>query len=143
MKPLRTQPFFGYAVKLLPTSSLLEQAIAEYLGMRLHKEPSLQMKVWEACIDELVSGMRIDKSTKIEKPRQRHINAQTSQTTVGDLIYMFQVATLRGWNHVYFTKAQDTQWNNISYYQDPYWHKLVSTPSSRKELYVILYGTEG
>lgn len=142
MKPMRTQPFFRYAIERLPANSQLEQAVAEYLGMRLHKNPQLHPKVWEACIDELIAGMRIDPRTKQEKPKQRIVGTVKSQTTVGDLIYLFKTATMRGWNHVYFTSDQDTKWNNMSYYQDPYWHKLVSEPHTKKQLEEILNGTD-
>lgn len=141
MRPLRTQPFFKYATDRLPADSTLEQAIAEYLGMRLHKDPTMHPKVWEACIDELVAGMRINTKTKQEKPRQRVIGSKSSSCTVGDLIYLFQVATLRGWNHVYFTREQDASWNNISYYQDPYWQKLKKDPATRQRLEELLNGT--
>lgn len=142
MKPLRTQPFFQYATERLPADSNLHQAIAEYLGMRLHKDPHLHVKVWEACIDELVAGMRIDVKTKQQKGRYRTIGAKVPTTTVNDLIYLFQVATSRGWNHVYFTQDQDASWCNMSYYQDPYWHKLTVDQATRKQLEDILDGTE-
>ena len=142
MKPLRTQPFFQYATERLPADSRLQQAIAEYLGMRLHKDPHLQVKVWEACIDELIAGMRIDVKTKEVKGRYRTVGARVLPTTVNDLIYLFQVATSREWNHVYFTKDQDASWCNMSYYQDPYWHKLIVDQNTRKQLEEILYGSE-
>lgn len=141
MKPLRTQPFFKYATERLPADSHLEQAIAEYLGMRLHKDPTLHPKVWEACIDELVAGMRIDVKAGSAKPRQRVIGKQCTDHLIPDLIYLFQVATLRGWNHIYFTKEQDADWNNISFYQDPYWYRLTKNPSSRTILEEVLNGT--
>lgn len=134
MKPLRTQPFFKYATDRLPADSGLNQAIAEYLGMRLHKNPALHPKAWEACIDELVAGMRIDTASKEIKPRQRMVGKKPIDSLIPDLIYLFQVATLRGWNHVYFTREQDADWSNISFYQDPYWRKTIKDPESKKIL---------
>lgn len=143
MKPLRTQPYFKYAIDRLPTSSKLEQAIAEYLGMRLDRDPQMHPKVWEACIDELVSGMRIDVRTKEVRPRKRIIGSTTTdgKHLVDDLIYLFNVATNRGWNHVYFTSQQDANWNNLSFYQDPHWSKITRDPETRKRLEMILNGT--
>lgn len=141
MKPMRTQPFFKYATDRLPADSGLEQAIAEYLGMRLHKDPAMHPKVWEACIDELVAGMRINVKTGSVKPKQRTIGYQPVNHLIPDLIYLFQVATFRRWNHIYFTQEQDADWNNMSFYQDPYWHRLVKNPESRKILEDILNGT--
>lgn len=140
MKPMRTNPYYKYAIEKLPADSKLENAIAQYLGMRLHKEPSLHPKVWEACIDELVAGMGIDVKQKAQKPKQRVIGSKKNTHTIGDLIYMFEVATQRGWNHVYFSKQQDTEWSNISFYQDPYWSKLKKDPKTRKELEENLNG---
>ena len=142
MKPLRIQPYFNYAKEHLPVSSALEQAIAEYLGMRLHKDPSMHPKVWEACIDEIVAGMKIDVKTRQVKPRHRVIGATTTdgKHLINDLIYLFNVATSRGWNHVYFTAQQDANWNNVSFFQDPYWSKLTHDPKTRKRLEMILNG---
>lgn len=141
MKPMRTQPYFNYAKEQLPTDSKLEQAIAEYLGMRLHKNPQLDPKVWESCIDELRVGMRIDIKTQTVRPRQRVIGGKTNKShLINDLIYLFNVATNRGWNHVYFTPEQDAGWSNIAYYQDPYWSNYIKNPKTRKKLEVILDG---
>lgn len=140
MKPMRTQPYFKYAVDRLPASSELAQAISEYLGMRLHKDGSLHPKIWEACIDELVAGMRIDKATLQAKPKTRVIGAQPTSALIPDLIYLFQTATLRRWNHVYFTQQQDADWNNISFYQDPYWSRITRDANLMKILQEELDG---
>lgn len=143
MKPLRTQPYFKYATDRLPTSSRLEQAIAEYLGMRLGKNPTMHPKIWEACIDELIAGMRIDVKTKNVKPHKRVIGKTTTdgEHLINDLIYLFNVATSRGWSHVYFTNQQDHNWSNLSYYQDPYWSKMTHDPATRKRLEDMLDGS--
>lgn len=141
MKPMRTQPFFKYAIERLPADSHLEQAVAEYLGMRLNKDPTLHPKVWEACIDELIAGMRIDVKSRSTRPKQRVVGKQPANYLIPDLIYLFQVATLRGWNHVYFTQEQDTDWSNMSFYQDPYWYRLTRDKESRRILEEVLNGT--
>lgn len=141
MKPMRTQPYFNYAKDHLPTSSQLEQAVAEYLGMRLHKNPHLSPKEWEVCIDELVAGMKIDVKTGTVKSKYRVVGHKTdSSHLIGDLIYLFNVAASRGWNHVYFTPQQDAMWSNMSFYQDPYWSKWVKDPKTKKKLEEILDG---
>lgn len=125
MKPMRTQPYFKYAMDNLPASSELAQAVAEYLGMRLHKDNSMHAKVWEACIDELVKGMRLDKMTSSVRSKTRVIGSTPIESVIPDLIYLFQTATLRRWNRVFFTRQQDADWNNVSFYQDPYWSRVV------------------
>lgn len=142
MKPLRTQPYFKYAIEHLPADSRIDKAVAEYLGMRLHKDPHLHPKVWEACIDEFVEGMGIDVNTKEPKPRKRVIGKKKDTHTIDDIVYLFNVATSREWNHVYFTRQQDADYSNISFYQDPYWSKIKKDPKIRKELEESLNGTD-
>lgn len=139
MKQMRTQPYFKYAIDRLPADSRVEEAVAEYLGMRLSKNPNLQPKIWEACIDELVAGMRLTVSLK-NKTKLRKIGEKKDELKIPDLLYRLQVATSRGYNHIYFTYEQDADWNNISYYQDPYWTKLKK--EKHKILEEILNGSE-
>lgn len=142
MKVSRAQPYYNYAISNLPASSELAEAVAEYLGMRLGKDPMLHPKIWERCIDELVTAMNLKPTATAKKAGSRRlIGLNKSPTVIQDIIYMFQVATVRSWNHVYFTSQQDAEWNNISYYQDPYWQKAKR--EHQELLEEELYGTDG
>jgi len=135
VKPMRTQPFFKYATDKLPVDSDLHNAIALYLGMRLAKNKNMTLAEWAEAIDGLVTAMRL-----LPKSEKSRIKPQ-ALPLVTDIIYMFHVAAHRGWNHVYFTREQDYDWGNISYYQDIYWQQTVK--EHRQVLEEELYGTAG
>ena len=134
MKPMRTQPYWAYATKALPSDSALLQVVSEYLGMRLHKNPNLHPKDWESCIDEVCRAFEIEPKTGQDKPRQRTIGKPKRPNLIPDLIYMFQVATSRKLIHVYMTPERDAAWNNMSFWQDPYWCRIVKNPETRNIL---------
>lgn len=130
------QPYFGYALQKLPKDDQLAHCIAEYLYMRITKNPQLSIGEWKACIDELADVCEIMKTTKSTvKPKVRKIN-QKPAMSVHDLCYLFMTATKRKWNHIYFTKEQDSVYEqqNFSFYQDPYWQSLKNNPEMRKIL---------
>lgn len=135
MKPMRTQPYYSYAISKLPSDSRIENAVAEYLGMRLSKDIALSPKVWNACIDELVVALGLDVESDTKR-KARKLQIAKEVATVADIIYMLEVATARKWNHIYFTRDQDIMWDNISYYQDPYWRKCVK--GHKKEMMEVL-----
>ena len=142
--------YLNYAKSKLPTgSSKLDNAVRAYLDFRLSKNPPITVKAWEVVIDEVVAGLHLEQPAvasgrgKSQGTRKRVINANKDASQVDELIYLFQVATIRKWNHVYFTPSQDAMWNNMSYYQDPYWNKLINDNSSRKLLREVLDGEPG
>lgn len=148
------EPFWSIAMKLLPANSHLMEAVSEYLYMRIQKNPQLSVAEWEDCIQELLNEFCV------KNPDGTEFNSQTNQKQKSksrlarslvanskpalyaqDLAYYFIVATRRKWNHVYFTKEQDWEYtDNISFYQDPYWQRMVNDPEIRKQLEAELNG---
>lgn len=136
MPESRQQPYYGYAIKKLPKDEKLAHLIAEYLHVRISKNPQLSMGEWQACIDELETVFTLpNQCLKDDKPKMRQIKKKP-EISVTELRYLFMVAIARKWNHVYFSREQDMAWErqNFSYYQDPYWQKLKNDPESRKIL---------
>lgn len=125
--------YMSAAQGVLPWTTEMVKAVKDYLDMRFKKDANFSLAAWQECLEELVSGLQLKKYAvqgRISKHNPHELSAQ--------ITYLFQVATNRRWNHVYFTPEQDASWNNISYYQDPYWHKAVNEPDTRAELEEIL-----
>lgn len=138
------EPYWSHAITKLPKDSVLMQRVSEYLYMRLFKNPKLSIGEWDECIDELVNVFDLQTNTKKGKKDTKVRKLVTKQkVTVDELCYFFQVATSRKWNHVYFTKEQDRMYDNMSFYQDPYWQKLINDVEKRKILEEELNGTSG
>lgn len=134
MSESRQQPYFNYALKHLPKDDRLAHCVAEYLYMRLSKNKQLSVSDWESCIDELVNAFDVQSQGKVPKTTVRRLETRKPKISVSDLCYLFMTATKRKWNHVYFTKEQDMMYDNISFYQDPYWQKLIHDPKTRQRL---------
>lgn len=135
------EPFWSIAMKLLPADSHLMEAVSEYLYMRIQKNPQLSVADWEACLNELIRAFVVPvKASDIrliarQKKAQKTDNKPKLSIQTQDLTYYFIVATRRKWNHVYFTKEQDLEYsNNINFYQDIYWQRLINDPETRKML---------
>lgn len=135
------EPFWSIAMKLLPADSHLMEAVSEYLYMRIQKNPQLSVADWEACLKELIQAFVVPvKASDIrliarQKKAQKTDNKPKLSIQTQDLTYYFIVATRRKWNHVYFTKEQDMEYsNNINFYQDIYWQRLINDPETRKML---------
>lgn len=124
--------YMSYAIEKLPKNSQLVQAVEEYLKMRLHKNSHLSQSEWNGCIDELLSMVEIPDSNA-RNTRVRKLTGK-EPVTVEELIYLFNTATARRYNHIYFTQQQDRMYANMSYYQDPYWHDLKQNDDTRKIL---------
>lgn len=139
MPSSQQEPYWSSALKKLPKNSKLMSAVAEYLGMRLSKNPSLSVAEWNACIDELVNAYDIQE-VYLKESKVRRIGRK-EMITIPDLCYLFSVATSRKWNHVFFTHEQDRLYNNISFYQDPYWHDTTMNEETRRILQEELDGT--
>lgn len=124
--------YMAYALEKLPKSSELMQAVEEYLKMRLSKNSHLSQSEWNGCIDELLAMV------EIPNPNQRNTRVRKltgkEPVTIEELIYLFNTATSRRYNHIYFTQQQDRMYANMSYYQDPYWHAIKQDDSTRKIL---------
>ena len=145
------EPFWSIAMKLLPANSHLMQAVAEYLYMRIQKNPQLSVAEWEDCLNELIQAFVVPLKMSDMRTRVRQQRTQKNAPKVDnkprlsippqELAYYFIVATRRKWNHVYFTKEQDIEYtHNISFYQNPYWHDMVNNPEIRKVLEAQLNG---
>lgn len=148
------EPFWSTAMKLLPANSHLMEAVAEYLYMRIQKNPQLSVAEWEDCIQELLSEFCVKNPDGTEF-NSNNTNKRKGRSTIArkltgkskpiiyaqGLAYYFIVATRRKWNHVYFTKEQDVEYtHNMSFYQNPYWHAMVNDPEIRKVLEAELNG---
>jgi hypothetical protein len=102
--------------------------------MRLQKNKQLSLAEWEACIDELISLYDIRSRETAKRKSKLLTHSQLTKISVSDLCYLFMTATKRKLNHVYITKEQDRMYDNISFYQDPYWHKKIHDPETRRRL---------
>ena len=144
------EPFWSTAMKLLPANSHLMEAVAEYLYMRIQKNPQLSVAEWEDCIQELLSEFCVSLILSplifpfiiLRSTIARKLTGKSKPIIYAQgLAYYFIVATRRKWNHVYFTKEQDVEYtHNMSFYQNPYWHAMVNDPEIRKVLEAELNG---
>ena len=130
------QPYWGYILEKLPKDEQLLHCAAEYLYMRLEKNKQLSMSEWKDCIDELVGAYNIKPEQYTAKPksRSRLIVKSVPEVSITDLRYLFIVATKRKWNHVYFTREQDIQYSNSTFYADARWHEMIKNPEIQKQL---------
>lgn len=128
------QPYYNYAIKRLPKDDRLQHCVAEYLYMRLQKNKQLSLAEWESCIDELISLYDIRSRETVKRKSKLSVHSQLTKISVSDLCYLFMTATKRKLNHVYITKEQDRMYDNISFYQDPYWQKMIRDPETRQRL---------
>lgn len=128
------QPYYNYAINRLPKDDRLQHCVAEYLYMRLQKNKQLSLAEWESCIDELISLYDIRSRETVKRKSKLSVRSQLTKISVSDLCYLFMTATKRKLNHVYITKEQDRMYDNISFYQDPYWQKMIRDPETRQRL---------
>jgi len=135
--------YMSYAMEKLPKSSELLKAVEDYLRMRLHKNSHLSQSEWNGCIDELLDLVEIPNANQ-RNTRVRKLTGK-EPVTIEELIYLFNTATARKYNHIYFTQQQDRMFANMSYYQDPYWHDIKQNDETRKILEEELEngGTDG
>ena len=142
MPESRANPYFMEAMRLLPKDDRLEHCVAEYLYMRLSKDKHLSVSDWKECIMDLVkvygisptSYIRCKKGRSVGRTKRTLVAEYPPRISIPDLCYLFLTATHRKWNHVYFTKEQDIMYDNISFYQDPYWQKMIRDPETRQRL---------
>ena len=109
--------YVSYAIEKLPKNPQLIQAVEEYLKMRLN---------------ELLSMVEVP-DLNARNTRVRKLTGK-EPITIEELIYLFNTATARRYNHIYFTQQQDRIYANMAYYQDPYWHDLKQNDETRKIL---------
>lgn len=143
MDSLRNSKHFKYAIERLPANGRIEQVVLAYLAVLFEKPGGISEKAWEVIIDELVLGLKLntqDIAKAKQKTRARVIGADKSNELIDQIVYLFQVGTIRKSNHVYITPEQDASRYNMSYYQDPYWTALISHKKTRAELEAILNG---
>lgn len=131
------QPYWGYVLEKLPKDKSLLHFVGEYLHMRIEKNNQLSMSEWKECIDELVDVYNIkpDMYTSYNQAPQRQlIVKEVPEISIQDLRYLFMTATKRKWNHVYFTKEQDIQYSNNTFYADARWYDMLKNPEIQKQL---------
>lgn len=136
MKNNLPQPYWSHILVRFPKDNCLLEAAADYLLMRIKKNPALSIAEWDSCLDEVLKVYEIADTNK-PTSRVRKIAAKNT-ITVPELTYLFLTATARKWNHLVFTSKQDMMYANISYYQDPFWNDTKNNPEKlailRKEL---------
>lgn len=131
MKKNPPQPYWSHVLDRFPKDNKLLDAAADYLLMRVGKNPELSINEWDACLDEVLKTYDVAESNR--SSRLRRISSK-STITVPELTYLFITATARKWNHIVFTAEQDRMYANISFYQDPYWHATKKNPDLMKIL---------